>query len=414
VLLQVVLILLVCLAITAVLIVVALRIEQRHKAERAVIEERFRALGEALGAREEDGALALSLDGRPFVLRLVYVKSRATGIEVETIIDGGRSDQQTDAPVSSQPGPISQGPTSRGAGEWPRVLLRRETWADRLGKALRINREVQTGDEAFDAQVYLESDANDAAVARVLRDARVRRGVLSLLSRGGDQVVINEVGQRITLTYDPRRPLEADDVRAACEELRTVARALPLFREGESPSTWLSGVLTTTVSVVAAFAGFVAAAWARDAYYPLGHDATRAGIVGGLVAWLLAMPVVAALVRGRSGSFRVFVTCFFLLLAALPLGGVGMAVGLNGSMDGAAPVDRRARVHSKWAKTYKNGITYYMRLDGLEQDSPEVVLPVPHDVYAGVHEGDDVVVRVGPGRFGWKWLQGIRRPGNSS
>jgi hypothetical protein len=163
-------------------------------------------------------------------------------------------------------------------------------------------------------------------------------------------------------------------------------------------------------SAVAAFGGFVAASSAYADYYPLGREAIWAGVTVGLAAWLVAMPVVGALVRGRSGSFRVFVACLFLLLAALPLAGVGLSVGLNGRLDAAASTELRARVTSRSSKTFKSGTSYYVQVEGFEDARAPVVVPVSSDVYAAVREGEDVVVRIGPGRFGWRWLQGIRRP----
>ena len=54
------------------------------------------------------------------------------------------------------------------------IELRRETDFDRLGKRLGLNREYATGDAAFDAAVYIESDAADTTLARILGSEAVR------------------------------------------------------------------------------------------------------------------------------------------------------------------------------------------------------------------------------------------------
>src|SRR4051812_49357906 len=41
----------------------------------------------------------------------------------------------------------------------PPVYFRKENGRDRAGKLLRLNRELQTGDDEFDRAIYIESDA---------------------------------------------------------------------------------------------------------------------------------------------------------------------------------------------------------------------------------------------------------------
>jgi hypothetical protein len=399
VLLPIVVVLVLLLAVTGAAVAFALRLDRRQQVERVELERRFRELCNDLGAHEEAGAFALALNEQPFVLRLSSARSTANGLELETAVEA------KDAPPSLRPDarPVIEGR--------PWVLLRRETWADRLGKRLRINREVQTGDEAFDAAVYLESDASDADVARVLGAPEVRRGILQLFSRGCRQVSINDGGSRLSVTHDAGAPLDASAVRAACQDCSIIAAGLPSFQgQARRPPLWVVGPVAMVASAVAAFGGFIAASNAYADYYPLGREAIWAGVIVGLGVWLVVMPLVGALVRGRSGSFRVFVACFFLLLAALPLAGVGLAVGLNGYLDGAQATELRARVTSRWSETLKSGTSYYVRIEGLQNERATVVVPVTSDVYAAVREGEDVVVRVGRGRFGWEWLQGIRKP----
>ncbi len=387
------------LALTGVAVAFALRLDRRQQVERVEIERRFRELAKDLGAREEGGGFALEMDEQPFTLRLSDARGSANGLELETPVEA------KDAPPSLRPGAR---PAIEGR---PWVLLRRENWADRLGKRLRINREVQTGDAAFDDAVYLESDASDADVARVLGAPEVRRRILQLFAQGCQQVSINDGGPRLAVTRDPQASLDASAVRATCQDCSIIAAGLPSFRGAASrPPRWVSGPVAMVASAVAAFGGFVAASSAYEDYYPLGSEAIWAGVMVGLGAWLVTMPLVGALVRGRSGSFRVFAACFFLLLIALPLAGVGLAIGLNGKLDDAAATEQRARVTSRSSKKLKSGTSYYVQVEGWQDAHAPVIVPVSSEVYASVREGEDVVVRIGRGRFGWEWLQGIRRP----
>jgi hypothetical protein len=206
--------------------------------------------------------------------------------------------------------------------------------------------------------------------------------------------------------------LEAEGVRGACRALGRAASSVPRPPEGSGPPPpWLAGPLTAVISAVAAFVGFFLTSSARGAYYPLSRGATVFGVGLGLFACVLVVPAVGALVRGRSGSFRIFGACFCFLLIALPLAGVGLTVGLNGRMDESSPALHHARVQSKWSRTYKGSTSYYVRIEGLAEPGASLELPVDRDVFSAVHEGEDVVVEVGRGRFGWEWLKGIRRGG---
>src|SRR5262249_51971627 len=54
----------------------------------------------------------------------------------------------------------------------PLVVFRKETWRDRVGRWIFLNREVQTGDDGFDRAVYIETDEPRDVVQELLaRDA---------------------------------------------------------------------------------------------------------------------------------------------------------------------------------------------------------------------------------------------------
>ena len=64
------------------------------------------------------------------------------------------------------------------------IVLRRERWFDRLGSRLAINKEVEVGDARFDRLVYIESDAEETAVRRVLSDPRTREACVEIVAAG--------------------------------------------------------------------------------------------------------------------------------------------------------------------------------------------------------------------------------------
>lgn len=384
-----VVVLVLVLAIAAALVLlVSVGLRRGEDARSIELERRFVALGEALSGKASRSRIEVEIEGRPFVLRMRLARRGKGGFEVAT-------------PLSSEAGRADRLP----------IEVRIETSIDRLGKRLRINREVQTGDAVFDEAVYVESDAPDADVRRVLGDADVRRRIVGMLERGFQAVTIDERRGRVVAVRDPEgAALDVEAVREVCRDLASMASSVPPPPEGSRPPPlWLAGPITAAVSAVAAFVGVTLVSWSRSGYYPLEHGASLVGGGIGLVAWLCALPLVGALVRGRSVSFRLFGACACLLFVALPLSGAGLAVGLNGRMDGGEPALHQARIHAKRSRSYKQSTSYEIDLDGLAGAGAPVEVVVDRELFLTVHEGDDVVVEVGRGRFGWRWLRGVRR-----
>ena len=78
----------------------------------------------------------------------------------------------------------------------PLISLRPETAFDRTGKQRGIAREVQLGDEGFDAAVSVDSNATDAEVKRVLPAPGLRAAVQSLLRSDAEDLRLDSTGVR--------------------------------------------------------------------------------------------------------------------------------------------------------------------------------------------------------------------------
>jgi len=79
-----------------------------------------------------------------------------------------------------------------------KIKLRDEDADDRSAKMDGINVEHQTGDEAFDAAVYIESPTTDPALLCQVLSADVRAAARALLSLAFDSVVIDDDGGHVT------------------------------------------------------------------------------------------------------------------------------------------------------------------------------------------------------------------------
>lgn len=166
--------------------VVALLLRMR-RGRPALVRARLKELAEETGATQTTHGLRIVRSRRTFDAGLVWAKGhRHAAIEIWTGDSDGAPppagpEDYRSAP--EQPPPPVVGRTA--------IAMHLETWRDRLGKLLRINREVQTGDDAFDHRVYLESDATDQDIRAVLADGRTRAGILHLLDLGFSLVRIN-------------------------------------------------------------------------------------------------------------------------------------------------------------------------------------------------------------------------------
>ena len=157
----------------------------------------------------------------------------------------------------------------------PRMKLRPERGADRFGKKLRLNREVQTGDAPFDNAVYIESTADDDEVLAMLASPRVRRAVLQLFSLGVREVCFNEWRQHLVLRWSGRyddNPFASDPVTPALAELDAIVAELPRFASVELDKSATPGSGFVLTSVLAFIVSLIALIVGNAYYKPLAGE----------------------------------------------------------------------------------------------------------------------------------------------
>jgi hypothetical protein len=375
--------------------------KQQTNAEDA--RARVAAIGTSLGGQATSAGFELNLDGCHVSASLTYYKGTPTGFSLSTKVDSDTRD-----PVEST-GAYRDAPARVVQGR-PHLTVRRESRMDRLGKSLRINREVQTGDALFDDAVYIESDAADADVIAVLGEDRARRAVVALLDLGFKQIGINDLGDTLTAGYQTSNFAAVDPVRLrpAAEHLRAIARSLPRFSGPVvRPSFWDRATFAVTGSIVFAIGALIALLSFKSAYPPITADASGTGMLVGLAAWIVALPILVLLLRGRATSFRMLIICASVLLAGLPMSAVASTIGMNGALDDARPVAHPTHVLGTRTVRGKNSTTYYVSVAGWRDKQP-VELEVSRSFMNSVSRGTQVIVTVGPGYFGWEWLRSIR------
>jgi hypothetical protein len=113
------------------------------------------------------------------------------------------------------------------------IVLRAEKTSDRDAKAEGINREYQTGDEAFDSGVYVDSPTTDEAVLGAVLNDMVRAAAMDLVLLGFEDVTIDDGNRQVSAWISGFRHLGAPD-EAASRIVRAFAnllRGLPPVRE---------------------------------------------------------------------------------------------------------------------------------------------------------------------------------------
>ncbi|MBL8678759.1 MAG: hypothetical protein JNK05_06320 [Myxococcales bacterium] len=247
------------------------------------------------------------------------------------------------------------------------IVLRAESALDRIGSKLQINREFQVGDPAFDRGVYIESDAPDATLARLL-DATVRELTLRVVTRRGLQVVLRApalgpngesqpTGQTRLEVFAPAKSLGDHALMYAIPSiLEELSRAVYAAHERSlagthSPTPYGRGAapldpsterpLKTRTWRGLLVAGLLAANWAVGILSEPPPTAT-ATIIGPIIACTLLVYVAyfalfALLLRGRSTSLRNTLIATFVLFFSPFISGAAVAKEINARFATGSP-----------------------------------------------------------------------------
>lgn len=287
-------------------------------------------------------------------------------------------------------------------GPFPWVTLHPEGSFQRLGKALRLNREVQLGDKAFDDAVYLDTvEKTDERVREVLGGEGVRAAVRELLSLGY-RVQLSSRGVEAYRVEYAMKPVGEVGAARAVELLTRIVAEAPRFEasslEPEPAPFHRRVVLAMGASVglgvaIGVMGGIGNATLESD-------DVVRAILLGASL-WVPFVVALVLLVRGTSQAFARLVGWAVVGLLVLPIAGGTTLLALNQRLD-EAPVEERAvtilRMHRKQLD---------LHVASWREGRREEVLTTQHVFFRQLQVGDRVKVRVHPGRFGWPWIERV-------
>lgn len=284
------------------------------------------------------------------------------------------------------------------------MLLRRETRRDRVGKRLGLNVEPQTGDAAFDAQVYLETETPERDVRRLFASPALRAAVLAAL----DVFPVLVLGAEAGLVVGARRTsseaeLDVHMQRRRVPALAAVVRALPpelAFASRGVPAS--SRALLTGTSIAAAVL-FGVGVVSLDRSRAISDALVVPALAGLGLVWSTAFLAMRARVRGRPDGLRTFLTVALAGGAAMASLFAGLGSLANEKLDRNAPTSHVVRVVRYDAPRGKSkgklvvaGLPPEAGGRGAETSLPARLMPAPYCVH--------LELRMAPGWLGRPWL----------
>lgn len=281
------------------------------------------------------------------------------------------------------------------------IRLAPETGIDRRGKQLGLNREVQTGDPAFDREVYILTDASDALVTQILGDAAVRARLRRIVGPGRTVEIGGEL--RVTVAAAQLAELTPEVARALAEipsrlpDLRAVADDR---RGPRAPRFGLVSGFALTIGL------FVAAASA-DAREPIFWKDCFQAFLCSLVPWALFVAVLVYDRRGRPDSFGeiVMVGLYFMLVFGIT--GTFLAMAANSRLDTSAA--RVAQVRAQYVDFQKEEKEHRVRVFDFE-GAPEIELELDGKLDLGdPNTLGALELTVRDGKFGWPYVVSVAR-----
>lgn len=291
----------------------------------------------------------------------------------------------------------------------PPLVLRRETTRDRLGKALRINREWQLDDPSFDDHVYVETEARDDEVAHVLTAPGVRDAVQHLLARGASRVAFADVLGPVVAQWKGSKDAELfgpGGVAGAARQVSQLARAVPAVASVE-PARGLakgSGWIIANAAVLGV--GIAAMAVGHLMFPTFDRALDGVSILLGLAMALVMTVSTLIAVRGTATALRSWGWSMLLALIGFSLLAMGTARTINGAFS-APPKTKVVQVLDRRVNTGGKSNSYHVTLAPFGRFDQPLSLRVSSSEYQRMTPKERIRIRVGAGALGHPWFDGI-------
>lgn len=286
-------------------------------------------------------------------------------------------------------------------GLLPWAVFSAEKRLHRVGKAYGINREVQTGDAAFDHHCYVDSPEDDAVLQRLLANASTREAILGLIALGFDVQTSNRGVEAFQLSplHEKRREVKAAEAAALARIVATAPQLDGL--EFKTPGDVRNRLLAALVVLFTAGGLVGAVALEPTLGVTVNRTAALAGLIGGgLVLWALGVALLSVVARGSSDGMRALVFSAIVTLLGLPALGGTLVLLANQRLDGAP-----ATVHQLTVRAKPGAGEHRLQVDSWEPGASPVTVGASWEAYQKFSVGDVAPVTVHPGALGLTWVE---------
>lgn len=298
------------------------------------------------------------------------------------------------------------GDGTAGGVDWlPAVTMSPESADHRAATARRAATEQQSGDPAFDAAVWIESDARPGEIAPLLAAPALRRAAIAALADGVAAIELHN-GKSAHLRVVPGGSLtDPATIARTAAHARALRAALPPFRS----TAWRlrlgpAGLLIRS-SFALAIACLIAALTSTDAWETVTDD--LAWHAAAASAPLYALFVAFARWRARRSNEGVFRFWFAAItgLVWVPAGTVAAAYAANAGLDATLAV-RTVHLVSKHEVRGKNTFLS-ARIAPWPPLTEPIVMGLQRPTYERLPASGPIRARIGDGWLGYAWVDDL-------
>lgn len=300
--------------------------------------------------------------------------------------------------------------------------LKREAWYDRLGKALGLSEEHQTGNPVFDELVYIVSDDRQLQ-QQVTGNAELVATVIKLFALADDyhgkmqELRCNSGRLWIKIGAGKGFAEERIDELAAHagQLLQKCAAQLP--PPEPAPGRWrdpfvLKAALLLALSSGLAFNGIAHLVRLNWSSIPYTVDEqqlfTHALLCGAVVVAVLIVAAIVLLGRSARTHLVLIELCTIGLFGATTTAGIELR-DMNMELDSSRAVEYRVQVSDKHVSRSRRSTRYQLCLQDWNGSGEKQHLRVSHALYDQTAIGATMLVRQKDGYFHYRWVASIEQ-----
>lgn len=286
----------------------------------------------------------------------------------------------------------------------------RESRFDSFFKRLGITVEIQTGDNEFDREFFVQTNSVPFTRSYLMSPDK-REAVKQLFALGYTQV--NCDGRRIEARIAPFSQTiikDKDFVESTLKELGQLTRDLPEeavgYRAMGIPVWKFRRNLIYAVSIISVVAGAALLFLANRNWHPLDGGAMFLYSLHYIVpAFLVFIVVAVAFLKGRSSSHKDLLINLLIALIGFPISGYFGVMAANGYLDPAGSTDHEVIALHKHITRSKNSKHYHVTTGTWRDNRIEENIEVSYATYYNIKPGSTVLtITTKPGRLGFEWL----------